>query len=298
MRACLFNIQKFSLHDGPGIRTTVFFKGCPLRCLWCANPESLRRRPEVLWRADRCVGCGACEAACREQAIALSDGAARVDRARCVGCGDCARACPAEALSVAGRMWSLDEVVRECLRDKDFYAESGGGVTLSGGEVTLHAEFAGALLHRLRVEGVHTAIETNGHAARENFRAVAEAADLLLFDIKHHDAARHREGTGVDNAVILDNLAWAVASGREVLARIPVIRGYSDTLEDAAAFAALLAGANVRRVQLLPFHQMGEGKFAQLGMEYALGGREQMRKEELEPYARVMRNTGVGEVIL
>lgn len=256
MRACLFNIQRYSLHDGDGIRTMVFFKGCPLRCLWCSNPESIRPEPDVMRSPDK-----------RDP-------------------------------SVAGKMYELEEVVRECLRDRDFYEESGGGVTLSGGEVTAQADFAEALLRRLREEGVRTAIETNGFADRETFMRVAGETDLVLFDVKQHDSAKHIEGTGADNRLILENLRRLVDSGAAFLVRIPVIRGFSDSLEDAARFAGLLVSLGVHRTQLLPFHQMGQSKFAMIGMEYTLADRPPMHREELEPFRQAMLASGMREVIL
>lgn len=298
MQACIFNIQRFSLHDGPGVRTTVFFKGCPLRCAWCSNPESLSPRMQILWTETACVACGACEAACPENAIALSRGVVTVDHARCVACGRCVEVCPVKALAVSGEMRSLDETLALCLRDRDFYEESGGGVTLSGGEATMWGEFAAALLSELRKQGVHTALETNGFAGEGVFRDVAGRADLLLFDIKQHDDAKHVSGTGVSNAPILANLAWALAAGRDVLVRIPVIRGYNNSLDDARGFARLLRGMGVKRVQLLPFHQMGESKYAPLGMTYALRDRAPLGKEDVEDFRSVMTIEGLEDVLL
>ncbi|MCD8138499.1 MAG: glycyl-radical enzyme activating protein [Planctomycetaceae bacterium] len=294
MEACLFNIQKFSLHDGPGIRTTVFFKGCPLSCFWCSNPESIAFGPQTLWNRDRCTGCGACARACPHGAISPGGGIARD---RCRKCAACARICPNGALTISGKMYSLDDVVRECLADRDFYEESGGGVTLSGGEVTSQADFALAVLERLRGENIHTALETNGCAPAGTFERVAEAADLLLFDVKHYDAAKHRDGTGVDNRQILANLAAMLAAGREVLVRIPVIPGFNDTQDDARAFARLLRDMGIARAQVLPFHQFGQNKYGALGMAYPLAGAAQLHPEDLEPYAAVLRNSGV-EVLL
>ncbi len=286
VKACLFNIQKFSLHDGPGIRTTVFFKGCPLRCFWCSNPESIAFGPQVLWNRDRCTGCGACAEACPNGAIAPGNGIARD---RCRDCGQCAPACPHGALTISGKWYSLDEVVRECLADRDFYEESGGGVTLSGGEVTAQADFALALLERLRRERIHTALETNGCAPAATFATVAGAADLLLFDVKHHDPDKHRDGTGVDNRLILANLAAALSAGKDVLVRIPVIPGFNDSPGDAQGFAEFFREMGVRKAQLLPFHQFGQNKYDALGMAYPLGGTTQLHAEDIQPFADVLR---------
>lgn len=298
MRACIFNIQKFSLHDGPGIRTTVFFKGCPLRCAWCANPESLRPGFEVLWAEKLCQGCASCLAACPEAALSLADGKVTVDRQRCTGCGRCAAACPERALSVSGKEYTVDEVIAVCLQDKDFYADSDGGVTLSGGEVTMQHEFAAELLRRLRRLDIHTALETNGFARQDAFATLAGLADMLLFDVKHHDRQKHQAGTGVDNGLILKNLHYALVEGRDVLVRIPVIRGYNDGLGDARGFAAMLAELGVRRVQLLPFHQLGENKYGMLGMEYALRDRTPFAKEDLAEFREAMHAGGIEDVRL
>ncbi|MCC8164647.1 MAG: glycyl-radical enzyme activating protein [Planctomycetes bacterium] len=298
MHACLFNIQRFSIHDGPGIRTTVFFKGCPMRCLWCSNPESIRPEPEVMWQKAACTGCRACVTACPVGAVVGAADGPTFDRVRCTACGACLAACPHGALTMAGKLYSLEEVTTECQRDRDFFEESGGGVTLSGGEATAQADFAAALLRRLRDDNVHTAIETNGVTGRDAFRKVAALADLILFDIKHHDPDKHREGTGRDIRAVCENLRWLVASDREVVVRIPVIRGYSETRADAAAFARLLGAVGVRRAQLLPFHQMGQNKYAMIGRDYALADQPQMRKEELAPFRDIMLEAGMAEVIV
>lgn len=241
----LFNIQKFSLHDGPGIRTVVFFKGCPLGCAWCANPESQRPEPQQLggeWK---------------------------------------------------GRRQSLGEVLEACLQDVDFYEESGGGVTLSGGEPLLQPDFACALLEALRRRGVHTAIETTGYASPPVFDRAAALADLLLFDVKHWDENKHKQGTGVSNEIILSNLRRAAGAGKALLPRIPVIPGYNDSLEDGARFAALLGGMGLEEAQLLPFHQFGESKYSLLGREYAYKDRAPLHEEDLESFRAAMAEAGV-----
>ena len=241
----IFNIQKFSLNDGPGIRTVVFFKGCPLRCAWCANPESQSPRPEQV--------------------------------------GD----------KTEGKLMTVPEVMEVVLQDLPFYEESGGGVTLSGGEAMMQPDFAEALLAALQEQGLHTAMETTGFAAPEVFRRLCGRLDLLLFDVKHWDEARHRQGTGVSNQLILENLAWAVKSGPEVLPRLPVIPGFNASLEDAAGFARLLQKAGLSKVQLLPFHQLGEGKYAKLGREYALAHKKALRPEDLEDFRQRFLDRGL-----
>lgn len=245
----LFNIQKFSINDGPGIRTTVFFSGCPLKCGWCSNPESQNRNASA--------------------AAALGD----------------ERFC--------GREYTVDGVMAVVRQDVAFYEESGGGMTLSGGEVLQQAEFAAALLDAARAEGIHTAVETTGYAAPERFLAFMPHPDLFLFDFKHFDRERHFIGTGVYNDVILENLRALVAAGKPVIARIPVIPRFNADVASAEGMSRALSDIGVRRVQLLPFHQLGEGKYAELGIEYGWQGVAQLREESLEDYRRVFLEAGL-----
>ena len=292
-RALIFNIQKFSLHDGPGIRTTVFIKGCPLRCRWCANPESQSARMQLLYDRAKCLLCGRCEAGCPAQAIRLTPDGVRIDEDACAQCGQCAASCPGDALSVEGKPMTVNEVLRVCMQDQMFYEESGGGVTLSGGEPLVHPEFALALLTALRQKGVHTALETTGCVAPEVFERVTAQADLLLFDVKHPDAERHRWGTGVDNGTILANLRRAVAAGKAVLPRIPVIPGFNNSIDAARQFAALLNGVGAKRVQLLPFHQFGEKKYALLGRDYDMSNVKPLHEEDLTSFRQAFLDAGL-----
>ena len=257
----VFNIQKFSVNDGPGIRTVVFLKGCPLRCRWCANPESQSARVQILWDGEKCLRCGHCVSLCSHGALRTEDGAVRPVPENCTGCLRCVGECPGRALQAEGEQKTVEEVVRVCMQDMPFYEESGGGVTLSGGEALMQPEFSIALLRALRERGVHTAVETTGYASPEVFRAVAEQADLLLFDIKHWDGERHRQGTGVTNELPLANMKLAIRMGKDVLPRLPVIPGFNDSLEDVKGFALRLHEVGASRVQLLPFHQFGQRKY-------------------------------------
>lgn len=261
-------VERGSPHDGPGLRTVVFFKGCPLRCPWCHNPELMRARPELLFQRARCVRCGACAAACPRRLLDLDApaGADRVDRIRCDGCGRCAAECPGGALRRVGRRMTVDELVASVLRDRAFHRASGGGVTLSGGEPTLRAGFLTALLDRLRGEGVHTAIETCGQFAWERVRPALERVDLVLFDLKLADPAEHRRLLGVGNETILANLRRLLATWPErTVVRIPLVPGYTATEENVRGLAALLAALAPREVVLLPWHPFGLSKARALG---------------------------------
>lgn len=270
----IFDIQRFSLFDGPGIRTTVFFKGCPLHCPWCHNPEGMVPRPELLFQPDLCVQCGACVAVCPQGAHHIaSDGAHTLDRAMCaVGGADscmgaCANVCPSKALRICGQSRTIAEVMAIVRRDRGYYADTGGGLTLSGGEPLLQPAFAAALLAAAKAEGLHTAVETSGFAAWSSFEAIRFAVDLFLFDIKETDSQRHAAFTGVPLAPILQNLRRLMAGGAAVVLRLPMIPGYNDRPDHIEAIARLADSLpRLVEVHLLPYHRLGEGKHTLLGL--------------------------------
>lgn len=294
LTGCIFNIQKYSIHDGPGIRTAVFMKGCPLRCAWCANPESQDPRIQVMV-APGATDLGlACRHPDNRRRVSWGDGRS-VARVR--ACDSCLRAMEArggDAVTIEGRPYSVEEVVDACLQDQPFYEESGGGVTLSGGEALMHHRFALQLLGRLADEGIHTAVETTGHVAPRIFRAALSRLDLLLLDVKHYDGDRHLESTGVRTDLILENLAIALESGIEMLVRIPVIPGFNDSIDDAHGFCDLLRLHGVDRVQLLPFHQFGERKYELWGRHpYAMANVPALHEEDLAAYRDLFLSNGI-----
>lgn len=275
--APVFNIQSYSIHDGPGIRTTVFVKGCPLRCLWCANPESNAAYPELMTYASKCTGCGRCVAVCPQKAVTVAPYeeryAASTDRGKCVNCGACVAACPNGAREIAGKNMTVEEVLAEVKKDKLFFDGSGGGMTISGGEALVHAEFSANLFAAARAEGIHTAIETSSFAPREVIDRVFSHVELGLLDVKHMDSTEHRRLTGVPNERILENIRHIHDDLKvPVILRVPTIPGYNDSVENisrVAAFAASL-GADVS-VNLLPYHRLGDSKSESLGHPRNLG---------------------------
>jgi pyruvate formate lyase activating enzyme len=257
----VFNIQRCSVHDGPGIRTTVFFKGCPLSCSWCHNPEGIDRTPVLMVSVDRCLRCGACSEACPVEKGGAAPAGEAWDRSACTRCGSCVEACPADARELAGRDYEVVELVDVLEQDRVFFHISGGGVTFSGGEPLAQSEFLTECLRECRRRGLHTTVDTCGLAPREALLEVARNCDLVLYDLKHMDPARHRSETGSDNRLILENLRVLSETDVEVWIRLPLIPGYNDYAANIEATGAFLAGLPRRhRVFVLPYHGIANGK--------------------------------------
>lgn len=295
----IFNIQKFSINDGPGIRTVVFFKGCPLKCTWCANPESQEPRLQILWDAKKCLHCNNCVMSCPALAVKNIEGVITVDHRRCSGVGVCSERgicierCPGHALKPEGELKTVADVMKVVMQDLPFYEESGGGVTLSGGEAMMQPEFAIELLKALKSKNIHTAIETTGFTSPAIFQRVIEYLDLLLFDIKHWDENKHKEKTGVSNLPILKNMKYAIDNGKEVLPRLPVIPNYNDSLDDARGISQRLNEVGAKRVQLLPFHQFGQNKYSMLGRNYEFADVKNLHAEDLFDYQKIFLNNDI-----
>lgn len=286
----IFDIQRFSIHDGPGIRTNVFLKGCPLRCKWCHNPEGLEIHPDLSYNADRCIGCGACAAACPYGCHTIGEQGHSFDRSRCVVCGKCCEVCYTDALERLGREVTVREVLDEVLKDRPFYETSGGGMTLSGGEPLYQPRFAAALLAGAKEEGLHVCIETSGFCSEETLRSVMEHVDIFLFDIKETDPVRHEEFTGVSNEVILRNLQLLDDAGKSVVLRCPVIPGFN-ARDEHFRQVALLADSlrHVLRVELEPYHPLGISKSERIGRQSGCDNRSFMSAGEASRYRDLMQ---------
>lgn len=287
-KARTFNIQKYNMYDGPGVRTIVFFKGCPLRCQWCSNPEGQLRGFDVLFKRDACVDCGACVPVCPADIHSMDAFGKHVvnRKAECIGCRKCEHACLQKALAIVGENRTISELVDIVEQDRLFYDMSEGGVTLGGGEVLMQPEAATSLLQACKQNGIHTAIETCGYARPEDLRKVAEFTDLFLFDVKHMDSDRHYEQTGVRNEMILNNLVWLLDEGRNVKIRVPLLKGFNDSEDEIARMVEFLKPYQDRKnflgVDLLPYHKMGVNKYQQLGREYPVEGDPGLTDEDLQ----------------
>lgn len=287
-KAFIFNVQKYNMYDGPGVRTLVFFKGCPLRCKWCSNPEGMEKKYQVMFKRNSCIDCGACVSVCPAGIHTISKELTHevMHNIDCLGCRKCEEVCTESALSIVGEVKTVSELLEVIEEDKQFYDVSGGGVTLGGGEVTMQPEFAANLLMACKQRGINTAIETCGYTKLESILKIAEFTDLFLFDIKHIDPERHYQLTGVHNERILENLKELLHRRYNVKVRMPLLKGINDSQDEITSVVAFLMPfrdyKNFKGIDLLPYHKLGVNKYKQLGKEYPIEGDPSLSNNELE----------------
>lgn len=290
MKMFVFDIQRYSTHDGPGIRTTVFLKGCNMRCAWCENPESISASPQISFAEERCIGCRGCEAACPFDAISINSGYP-IDKTRCDLCGACVSDCPANVLNLIGTWRDVDDLVSELLHDREYWSGSGGGVTISGGEATLQANALSELLTKLRGHGIHTVLQTNGNMDWEKLERIARSVDLLHFDLKGIDDSRHRANTGLGNECILANARKLSEGKYPVVFRIPLVPGYNDSPDDLLHLMNFLNSIGANSVDVLPYHDLGEKKLDLTGMQGKLSLSSMNRADAMEK-AHILEGEG------
>jgi len=298
-KAIIFEIQRASLHDGPGIRTTVFLKGCPLDCVWCHNPEATKAEPQLFFYEERCKLCGACEAVCTQQVHRVTESEHTIDFDACLQCGKCVDACLNNALKIIGKEMTVDEVMHEVMKDKDFYARSGGGITLSGGEPLFQFGFAKALLKRCRELGINTCVETSGFVSPAKFKQILPLIDVLLFDYKISESDNHIRYTGVPNQLILENLQTAHRFNIPIYLRCPIIPGINDTdfhFADIAELSEKLP--KLKAVEILPYHDMGNSKRISVGRNETLQELKTVLPETSKKWIEQLRLLGCTKAII
>jgi pyruvate formate lyase activating enzyme len=290
----VFNIQRYSIDDGPGVRSTVFLKGCPLTCLWCSNPESQNYQPEVTWRYTSCKQCGKCELTCPEKAITIKDGEVIIDRKACKRCETCSNGCVYEALNMSGKQMTVDEVFKIIKRDYDYYEASGGGVTASGGEIIGQADFVAELFKTCREAGIGTCADTSGFGDGAAFEKILEFSDLVLFDLKHMDPEEHKRACGQSNELVLSNLDLAIKSGVKIIIRIPLIPDYNTSDEALAAIAeAVKEKCGDDEVNIMPYHSYGSNKYRMIGKVYPLEDLRSLMHQEKSRAKEVFESYGL-----
>ncbi|MEA5094722.1 Choline trimethylamine-lyase activating enzyme [bioreactor metagenome] len=289
--ANIFNIQKFSVHDGPGIRTTVFFKGCPLKCLWCHNPESQNINTQILYDRDKCVLCGTCEKICHKKAIKIENNKLTTDES-CDCCGQCVIYCIQGARQIAGKVYTVDDVMKEVLKDRVFYEKSSGGVTLSGGEPLIHIDFVEELLKKLKDNNIHTAVDTCGAVSFENLKRAAKYTDVFLYDIKLMDDEKHVEFIGMSNKLILENIIKLSEIHNNINLRMPIIEGVNGDEEHIIKTIEFIEGLNISKVNLLPYHDIAKHKYKKLGKVYEDDRMSKPSDEKMQKFKEMFENKG------
>lgn len=305
LEAYIFEIQRMSTEDGPGIRTTVFFKQCPLRCVWCHNPESIDKKPSIEWYHAKCIGCLTCVDVCPEKAITFDEEGLHIDRSKCKACGTCVDNCPSTALRKLGDFWTLDTLVAEVEKDRAYYSKSGGGVTASGGEAALQTEFLTKFLRSLKEIGLQTALDTCGHLSKEKYKPLLPYVDLYLYDLKEIDPEKHKSFTGVSNERILENLIWLVDEAPKnnpnvkFWIRTPVIPCFTATDENIKGIGTFIIENlknKVERWDLLSYNNLAKDKYQRMDLKYECNDLDLMTEDEIEKFVAIAKATGVNNV--
>jgi pyruvate formate lyase activating enzyme len=289
----VFDIQRFSLHDGPGIRTSVFLKGCPLRCLWCHNPESQSFKTELSFKSEKCVHCRVCESVCPSGVHSFHENSHRIDFSKCASCGLCVQNCCFDALKLYGKVMSVTEIINEASKDIKYYENSGGGITITGGEPLSQPEFTFEILKESKEKGIHTCIETSGYTPKNIVEKILPHVDLFLFDYKATGSEKHLELTGVSNGLILENLDYICRKGAKIILRCPLIPGINDSADHLEAIANLSARyACLIGIEILPYHDMGRGKWRELGRDYKLSYLKNASEDQKANWISILHSLG------
>jgi pyruvate formate lyase activating enzyme len=299
----IFEIQKMSTEDGPGIRTTVFFKQCPLKCIWCHNPESILKEPQLEWIKHKCIGCNTCIEICDQGTLSFNEEGLQIDRKKCIGCGKCAEECPSTALHMFGELWNLDDLFYEINKDKIYYTESKGGITVSGGEPTVQSDFILKFFKKCKENGISTALDTCGYATRKIYETLLPYVDLILLDIKEINSKRHKEFTGVRNDLILGNAVWISKemekNNKKMWIRTPIIPNFTATDENIKGIGEFIVNKleNIpERWDLLAFNNLCTTKYERLNMDWTLENYSLLSKEEMEHFLQIAKSTGATNV--
>lgn len=290
--ANIFNIQKFSIHDGPGIRTTVFFKGCPLSCFWCHNPESQKLSKQMLYDSEKCTLCGMCVKVCPQNSISIENNILRTDESKCTYCKKCETYCIPGARQVAGKDYTVDEILKEVLKDKEFYIQSKGGVTLSGGEPLVHIDFTEELLKKLKDEKIHTAVDTCGAVSFDYLQRVVPYTDLFLYDLKLMDDEKHKYYTGLSNKLILDNLEKLSKIHNNINIRMIIVEGVNADEKHIQDTIEFIKDLKIKRINLLPYHDIAKHKYKKLTMEYKDENMSKPSDEKMEEFKSMLIHEG------